>query len=88
MKPADSTPMTPAFRSKTKLHLFLSILIVAALLSVAVVAGGPPTLTNRALASGEMIDGGGYDYYYVTQSYCPNLFCIFVPVILNLLETE
>jgi len=85
----STVPLSTAFvsRKKTKLHLLLSILLVASLLAVAVVAGGPPTLTNRALASGEMIGDGGNDYYY-SQSYCPNLFCVFVPVIMNLLQVE
>ncbi len=87
MHPSDAISVPPASHSKTKLHLVLSMLIVAALLSVAVVAGGPPTLTNRALASGEMVDGPGYDYYYA-QSYCPNMFCIYVPVIMDLLQSD
>ena len=75
-------------RQKTKLSFLLSVLIVASLLSVAVVIGGPPTLTNQALASGEMADGPIDDYYYYSGTYCPDMFCVILPLILTMLDTE
>lgn len=81
-----STASTPR---KTKVSILISVLLVASLLSIAVIAGGPPTLTNQALASGELVDGPNSDYYYYyNTAYCPDLFCVLVPVILNMLETE
>ena len=76
---------TQSTRQKTKLSFLLSILVVASLISIAVIVGGPPTLTNQALASGEMADGTA-DYYY--YGGCPDMFCVILPLILNMLDTE
>lgn len=79
--------MHPSMPRKTKLSVLLSILLVASLLSVAVAAGGPPTLTNQALASSDLAEGTTPDYYYYyADAYCPDLFCVLMPVILTLFD--
>ncbi|MBI5564527.1 MAG: hypothetical protein HY870_06510 [Chloroflexi bacterium] len=62
-------------------RFLLSGLIIALILTAAVILDGPPTLTNKVLAQGDASVLARYGYY---GSYCsPNPYCTYLPLIVR-----
>ncbi len=65
----------------TTYRLLISALIIALILTAAIILEGPPTLTNQVLAQGDASALARYGYY---GSYCyPYPYCNYMPLIMR-----
>jgi hypothetical protein len=67
--------------SSTTRRLLISGLIIVLILTAAIILDGPPTLTNKTFAKGDVSALARSGYY---GSHCsPYPYCTFVPIIMR-----
>lgn len=65
-------------------RLIYSSLVVALILTAAIIIEGPPTLTNRVLAQEDASAIlARYGYYYYTPVCYPYPYCSFIPMLMR-----